>query len=773
MERTLGLRKTSLVPLLFLLMAGTAAALTPEQDDEATCWRSRVNHAFRLVNDGKAAEARILLQPLFPAALRDTETEVSYLEALAWAAHKRNESAEALTRIAQAYTLASQKHRRRLARVLVTRMIIDAKNANAPKWGLEAIQLAEKYGEQDVEIRARGQLARRLAQKERFDEAIAMWEPALVKARALGNPTPIEQLEGNLGWAYFELGDYENADEHFTLARDTANKIGHNDAVIWTYQLGNVRMQQGDPRGAEQQFRAAYDRALKTKHEQTSIILALLANHQLRAGRHIDAQNYADDAIREAREGGVEDDELRALMIAGRIATARGRLAYGESLLLDVLARTTFTSIKAEAHGRLAELHVKAKRFGAAEDHFEKSIAQIHEARASVDNMELRFSYFNAVTELFESYVDFLMERGRHEEALAVTETRRAQTLERARPEPRDARVLARLTGATILCYWLGQTKSYLWIITPQNVSAVPLPPRETIEDLLDKYRIQLQGNDALTAGDGATLWRMLVQPAVRSIGSRAIIIPDGGLHAFNMETLVVPSPQPHYWIKDVILSNAGSLGMLGPKRSPHRASERLLLVGNSPPPNEEFDELPKAGEEMEKVTKHFGPARTVVLSGSKATPSAYRAKLPGQFAYLHFVAHGHSTRRKPLDSAVVLAKEAEDFKLYARDIAKQPLTAKLVTISSCHSAGTRSYAGEGLVGLGWAFLHAGAENVIAALWEVNDSAAPQLMDAFYAKLVSGADPATALRDAKLSLLNRGPVMARPELWAPFLLYGS
>ncbi len=269
----------------------------------------------------------------------------------------------------------------------------------------------------------------------------------------------------------------------------------------------------------------------------------------------------------------------------------------------------------------------------------------------------------------------------------------------------------------------------------------------------------------------------MLIEPAARFITpqSRVIIVPDGRLHAFNMETLVVPDPKRrHYWIEDAVLSTAGSLGLLVRKDTPPpNTAPRLLLVGNPPQPAPEFTTLPRAGQEIHQVAKHFG-GRAKILEGAKATPSAYRASKPEAFTYLHFVAHGDAKRLKPLDSAVVLAREADDtFKLYARDIAKQPLNARLVTISSCHGAGTRAYAGEGLVGLGWAFLRAGADNVIAALWEVNDRTTPKLMDAFYARLVKGDDPATALRAAKLMLVKKSGADSRPYYWAPFLLYGS
>jgi CHAT domain-containing protein len=124
----------------------------------------------------------------------------------------------------------------------------------------------------------------------------------------------------------------------------------------------------------------------------------------------------------------------------------------------------------------------------------------------------------------------------------------------------------------------------------------------------------------------------------------------------------------------------------------------------------------------------------------------------------------------------VILSKEGDSYKLYARDIVLHHLNAKVVTISACNGSGTRAYSGEGLVGLSWAFLRAGAHNVIGALWEVSDASTPQLMDTLYGELSQGKDPATALRDAKLSLLHSGDsrsVFKKPFYWAPFQLYAG
>jgi CHAT domain-containing protein len=203
-----------------------------------------------------------------------------------------------------------------------------------------------------------------------------------------------------------------------------------------------------------------------------------------------------------------------------------------------------------------------------------------------------------------------------------------------------------------------------------------------------------------------------------------------------------------------------------------------LFLVGDTKPPNPPFAPLPQATEEMKAVKKYFPGAQTRVLEGERATPTAFLKSNPEQFSYLHFVTHGTASRVRPLESAVILSKEStsDTYKLYARDIVQHHLNANLVTISACNGAGTRAYSGEGLVGLSWAFLRAGAHNVIGALWEVSDASTPQLMDAFYRELFQGKDAATALRDAKLGLLRSADpdsVFKKPFYWAPFQLYAG
>jgi CHAT domain-containing protein len=241
-----------------------------------------------------------------------------------------------------------------------------------------------------------------------------------------------------------------------------------------------------------------------------------------------------------------------------------------------------------------------------------------------------------------------------------------------------------------------------------------------------------------------------------------------------NFETLIASEPARHYFIEDAILISAPSLQMLASAKPIAQDGKKLLLVGDAISPNPDYPELPKAATEMKQIEQHFPAQDETILAREGATADAYLASAPQQFAYIHFVAHGVASRTDPLDSAIILSRstaEEDSFKLHARDIMQHPIHARLVTISACYGSGTRSYVGEGLVGLAWAFMRAGAHNVIGGLWEVSDESTPRLMGSLYQGLQGGKSPGAALRDAKLELLHAKGEFRKPFFWAPLQIY--
>ena len=126
------------------------------------------------------------------------------------------------------------------------------------------------------------------------------------------------------------------------------------------------------------------------------------------------------------------------------------------------------------------------------------------------------------------------------------------------------------------------------------------------------------------------------------------------------------------------------------------------------------------------------------------------------------------------MQSAIILSADSSgNFKLLAQDIvaSKLHLSADLVTISACEGAGTKVQSLEGLLGLEWAFMRAGAHQVVAALWDVDDSMTPELMDDFYNQIRQGKSASEALRHAKIKMLQAGGKRAIPYYWAPLQLY--
>lgn len=742
--------------------------------DSADVWELRVLRGEVLVSRGRSAEALQALAFDIPSRYARTETTVRQVLMRAYGHYLSRDMKTAAETIATAKSLAEKYHPDALGDVYVAMGTIDSKRRE--EYSREALVYARRAKRSITEAKAMINLANALADQERYAEAIQFAEQALHISRPMHVEKTTQNAEGVLGWAYFELGDFEEAEELFTAAEATSTRIGADFyRVAWLIQLGNIRFERRDWSGADRFYREAVGIGRSSKHYQLGIALANLARVAIELGRFEDARRFNAEALDVKRAEKNEEAELSSNIVEARIAIASSDLLRAEKLLRDVVRETNRSTTLVEAESWLARLYARMNRQDVAATHFQRAVDATRQARSEIKDRELRFSFFNTAQELFTAYVDFLASSNRKEDALAVTELSRAQTLEEglnARAEPRalDARAVAKKNNATILCYWLGRDRSYLWVVTAAEVKLVPLPPDTAIEKTVTAYGNDLRSPYGWLAARGEELYRTLIAPAGIAKGSRVIVVADGKLHTLNFETLVVPGASRHYWIEDVTVMNAGSLQLLARSASKPKTSVRMLLVGNAP--NPAFPQLRFAADEMRRIERRFPNPK--VLEGPAATPAAYKAASPGTYDYVHFVAHGVPTRKRPLDSAVILARDASSsYKLLARDVVDQPLNARLVTISSCHGAGTRTYAGEGVVGLAWAFLRAGADQVVASLWEVNDAAAPQLMDAMYEGIRANRDPAVALRDAKLKLLRSGKLFRYPRYWAPFVLYAG
>jgi CHAT domain-containing protein/Tfp pilus assembly protein PilF len=671
--------------------------------------------------------------------------------------------------------------------------------AQAQEYFKESLQFAHGRGDPFLEATAVLNMGASCLHEEHFDEAIDWLEIAERLSTALGAEILALKSQGNLGWAYYNLGDSERSLKLSLAAEKRAIQVGDFiDQLSWLTNEGYVYQKIHDVPRAKQ----AYLKALQLARDidgQEDIYNALraLALISVQNGELQQAGTYSDEAIAIARKDNNRLDELYPLLVKGLVAEQTGDSADAERIFREVEQdQKGNASLKWRAEHRLARLYEGESRPSDADQEYRSALATFERARSSLQRDDSKLPFSNNASPIYDDYIHFLVATNKPDEAVRWADYSRARTLseglsllskntpagDRAGPPALNPRDISRRAKGTLLFYWLGEKQSYLWAITPQKTNLFPLPPGADIEAMVQRYRAALRGSqDVLQSSeDGRSLYRTLIAPAQNLLpkDSRVFILPDGSLNNLNFETLIVADPKPHYWIEDADVANSSSLRMLAVSFARDKIREKkharnLLLIGDSVAPSKEYPELPRAGQQMANVAKHFPASEKRIYERDQATPAAYLAGKPDQFSYVHFVAHGTSSRLSPLDSAIVLSKgaaQADSFKLYARDIVQHHLHADLVTISACYSAGERAYSGEGLVGLAWAFLRAGAHNVIAGLWEVTDASTEQLMDRFYDELDHGATPDRALRAAKLSLLH-GSDFHNPFYWAPFQLY--
>ena len=165
--------------------------------------------------------------------------------------------------------------------------------------------------------------------------------------------------------------------------------------------------------------------------------------------------------------------------------------------------------------------------------------------------------------------------------------------------------------------------------------------------------------------------------------------------------------------------------------------------------------------------------AQRMTLTGASATREAVLDADLRHVRYLHFATHAFADAQDPELSALVLSRyradgSPRDGVLRLHDLEQLRLDADLVVLSGCETALGRAIHGEGLVGLSYGFLVAGARTVVASLWQVPDTATAVLMREFYRQLLTEhRSPSIALKLAQDQVRSQ-PRWAEPYFWAGF-----
>lgn len=244
-------------------------------------------------------------------------------------------------------------------------------------------------------------------------------------------------------------------------------------------------------------------------------------------------------------------------------------------------------------------------------------------------------------------------------------------------------------------------------------------------------------------------LWRPL-QPLLVAV-DEAVVVPCQALQA-------LPFPALHdgaQWLDErvrITLSPAAALAPMAPLPA---APRRALVVGDG-------RRLAHMRHEIDTVARQL--RADGVLMDEAATPDTVLAAAR-QADVLHLACHGEFRADNPRFSALHLGEGL----LTAADVEAQRLPARLVVLSACETGRTQATAGDEGLGLVRAFQLAGARDVVASLWAVDDEATAHFMASFYGAWDrGGVDVASALQRAREAVRARWP---HPFHWAAFQGY--
>jgi CHAT domain-containing protein len=632
-------------------------------------------------------------------------------------------------------------------------------------------------------------LTGRIATEQRLtDEARVALNAALTLYQQTGNAGEQTRVLCSISDLYRLMGQDQAALDHAQQAVDLADSLAKQATSsadkrtawdwrwhAWFTRARALRALGQKAMAAQSYFRAVnYMEAFWLSRVSVTDVGAMAYGEERQAIYH----EYADLLIEQGKidEGFNVTEQVKARALLGLIAARR----------------TTASAIITDQQGKLTELS--------------RSIASLRtQLLASPISMKQRAKIEQEIEES-----EFALEEAQAEAEMKQAGKRMAwfwpvavgQVQQRLNPD-----------RECMLEFFLGERRSFAWLISSNDVSLEILPGRQEIEKAVTPFlaAINTKPNN-LYLERRLTTQQELAEKLCDQLfgqlagrlapGKRLIVVPDGILYYLPFETL---RHNGRYLVEDHEISylpSAGLLELLRDSKSQAETGDKLdLLAFGDPVFSPEgvkpkrggdgiaatrqvlsamdgfhLDALPRTRDEVEEIAKLFAPDRCRVFLGKESTEEAVKAAPLRRYKRLHFATHGLLNERNSSRSAIVLTLDNdphEDGFLEVGEIAKLNLDCDLVVLSACQTGRGQLFSGEGIVGLSRAFLYAGAGSVVVSLWNVSDISTSELMKSFYQHLINNMGNAAALREAKLQMLRSGNETRHPYYWAPFIVVGK
>lgn len=358
----------------------------------------------------------------------------------------------------------------------------------------------------------------------------------------------------------------------------------------------------------------------------------------------------------------------------------------------------------------------------------------------------------------------------------------------------------ARKTGGTYVNYFVGGSSPALHalVVTADSMQLVTLAHQSAVSTVLDSLRSALHGESRVLKEQAAQrAGAMLLAPIRPFLGNGQVVVsPDEGLYDIPIEALTLGSAsgQPTYLIEQTSVSYAHTaVAWLdtpvfawnrtlratvldvtfpdAPMPSPPGASVRAetesiyTRLRRSP--------LPGVRTETKALRGVLGQSgRTDVRYVRDATEGMFAREAARPTDILHVATHSYFNSTTPHDSGILFARSrfgTSDGVLRPAELARLRIPTGLLVLSSCSMA-RRTGGLSAAFDFGIAMGLSGASRALVSNWPVDDVATTEFMVRFYAYIVAGDDPETALAHTKVSFLREASPLADPAIWSAFVL---
>lgn len=331
----------------------------------------------------------------------------------------------------------------------------------------------------------------------------------------------------------------------------------------------------------------------------------------------------------------------------------------------------------------------------------------------------------------------------------------------------------------TYIHYFWGSRRVYALLVVDGVATVIDLGDALTLGKLTRQVltffeqATNLENTPSDYGKAASALYQRLIKPLGISAGAELLITPDGPLTYLPFPALLTDTPKsdrfgewPYLTLRNP-LSYAHSAAIM--MRAQGEVTAPVSITAFAPftdgSSTLKYPVLAFSNDELGLISKRF---KTKLVRDKDARVFPFTKEREG--GVIHVSSHAFSS---PDETAPYIA--FHDRVMYLDELYTADISAELVVLSACQTNVGKLAPGEGVLGLSRGFIQAGAESVVASLWNVNAKAGGEILTGFYDELGSNTPRSTALHRAQHRFLTSPGTRDRgknPYYWAGLTYYG-